>query len=115
MLLSQSKTALFIFIFCFLYGISLSVILNRNVKIFLQLAISSCVLILIAIFFYEDIYLLWVDNFIYMDRAFDIERVIRKSFQTGNRLYDLLWVLERYQNANLLNWFFNNWNRKRYL
>ena len=106
MLLSQSKTALFIFIFCFLYGVSLSVILNRNVKIFLQLVISACVLILTAIFFYEDIYLLWVDNFIYMDRAFDIERVIRKSFQTGNRLYDLLWVLERYQNANLLNWFF---------
>jgi hypothetical protein len=106
MLLSQSKTALFIFISCFFYGSTLSLIINRNLKIISKFFLGMIVAIFIGIYFYEDIYKLWVENFIYMDRAFDFERVIRKSFQTGNRLYDLLWVLERYESANLLNWLF---------
>tara|TARA_B100001250_G_scaffold413454_1_gene447671 strand:+ start:1889 stop:3196 length:1308 start_codon:yes stop_codon:yes gene_type:complete len=106
MLLSQSKTALFIFISCFLYGSTISLIINRNLKIISKFFLGIIVTIFVGIFFYEDIYKLWIESFIYMDKAFDFERVIRKSFQTGNRLYDLFWVLERYESANLLNWLF---------
>ena len=105
-LLSQSKTALFIFIFCSIYSFSLSIFINNNIKSLSKYFFALVSVMFLGIFFYQEIYIFYTEKFIYMDKAFDLNRVIRKSFQEGNRLYDLFWVLERYSNANLLDWLF---------
>ena len=106
MLLSQSKTALFIFIFCSVYSICLSILINYNIKYLSRTIFMLISLTAVGVLFYQEIYFFYTEKFIYMDKVFDLNRVMRKSFQYGNRLYDLFWVLERYSNANILNMLF---------
>jgi len=105
-LLSQSKTAIYVFIFCVFYCILFLIVTHFNVKDLSKYFAIIFIVTALGIVYYQDIYNYFIDQFVYMERAFDIKRLIRKSFQSGNRLYDLFWVIERYKNANILNWLF---------
>jgi hypothetical protein len=107
---SQSKTGVFTLVFVFLYVV-LFVCYYKKITLrkFIIFILYFSSLLLLALLFFDPLSAFIIDKFRYLisTNLINIPKLIESSIQVkGGRLNDLIWVVNQFENENILSYFF---------